>query len=395
MNDKAIETARAAMAAYGRLASFEAVQRITAGPISAVVRVRFRKPDRIAVDYESYKDPLMEFEEGFTGGPEYSPDELVGMQIFYDGSGTWLYEARRELATHKPGRAVFGPLPRTNVLAEIGFLRDLVRDFLLRDEGEESIGGRAALRIGLKPKAPHRSLLLKEEVFPIDRGTVALDKETLFPLRVTFHPNRLSPVAYLIGPSTPVVVEYSEVCLDRADEAAFSFAPPAGVRVFREEAVPVGELAERLPFPFRVEALAQAGPYRPFGSHALVTKSDSDGRAFAQMAFVRTEEEEKDEQLSGSLSLRVGNYLSHNMSRRHAFLSEHGEAVALGALAARLVDRSALWSDELPEAASRSILEVGWEDNGVHWFLLGEDLDKETLVGVARALAETHRPTAR
>jgi hypothetical protein len=64
-------------------------------------------------------------------------------------------------------------------------------------------------------------------------------------------------------------------------------------------------------------------------------------------------------------------------------------------MAARLVDRSALWSDELPEAASRSILEVGWEDNGVHWFLLGEDLDKETLVGVARALAETHRPTAR
>jgi hypothetical protein len=91
----------------------------------------------------------------------------------------------------------------------------------------------------------------------------------------------------------------------------------------------------------------------------------------------------------------VGNYLSHNMSRRHAFLSEHGEAVALGALTARLVDRSALWSDELPEAASRPILEVGWEDNGVHWFLLGEDLERENLVGVAKALAEAHRPTAR
>lgn len=113
------------------------------------------------------------------------------------------------------------------------------------------------------------------------------------------------------------------------------------------------------------------------------------------MAFVRTEEGDTGEQLSGSLSLRVGNYLSHNMSRRRAFLSEHGEAVALGVLTARLVDRSALLNDELPEAASRPILEIGWEDNGVHWFLLGEALDKETLVGVARALAEAHRPTAR
>ena len=394
MSNGAVETARAAMAAHEKLVSFRATQRVTAGPIHVVAKVRFRRPDRIAVDYETYRDPLAEFEEGFTGGPELCPDELVGTQLFYDGTGTWLFEARRDLATHKPGRTVFGPLPRTNVLGEIGFLRDLARDFLLRDEGEESIGGRRAVRIGLRPKTPRRSLLLKEEVFAVERATIALDGETLFPVRITFHPNRLSPLGYLPGPSEPVVVEYSDVRLDDVDEATFRFVPPGGVRIFREEAVPVGEVAARLSFRLDLEAVGRAGPFHPFASRALVTASDADGRAFVELAFVRAarEREEEDAPAPGSLSLRVGNYLSHNMSRRRAFLSEHGESVALGALSARFVDRTALLAAEVPDAGGRSILEIGWEDAGVHWFLVGEDFDRDELLRVAQSIAEAHRP---
>ena len=79
------ELARQAMSAYDALESFEATQKISAGPIHAEARIRFKKPDKITVEYRSYQNPVSDFEERFTGAVEFVADELVGMQLIYDG----------------------------------------------------------------------------------------------------------------------------------------------------------------------------------------------------------------------------------------------------------------------------------------------------------------------
>jgi len=394
MTQTAVERAKIAVAAYEKLQSFEATQRLTAGPISASARVRFRRPDRIALDYSSYKDPLTEFEESLTGGPEYAPDELVGTQLSYDGQGTWLFEARQETVTYKHGRIVFAPLAGASVFAELGFLRELTRDFLLRDEGEETLYGRPAHRIGVKPKARYRSLLLKEEVFPAERATIAFDAEHSFPLRIVFFPHRHSPLFPLVGPSSPVEIQYSDVRLDQLKDGDFAFSPPAGTLVFREEVVAAEELKARLPFPLHVDAL-EPMHVTPYGGQALVTENDAKDKAYAQLTLVSHGGGNREEETPRSLSLRVGNYLSHNMGRRRALLSEHGEVVSLAKTQARFVDRSQLVNEQLPEAIDRQILEIGWEQNGVYWFLLGEGFTRDVLLDAAQTLASAHAEPGR
>ncbi len=389
MTETAIERAKIAVGAYEKLQSFEATQHLVAGPISATARVRFRRPDRIALDYTSYTDPLTEFEEGLTGGPEYAPDELVGTRLSYDGQGTWLYEARLETATYRHGRIVFAPLPGASVFAELGFLRELTRDFLLRDEGEETLYGRPAHRIGVKPKARYRSLLLKEEVFPVERASITFDAEHAFPLRIVLFPHRLSPFFPLVGPSNPVEIEYSEVRLGQLNEEDFTFSPPAGVRVFREEAIVAQELSARLPFRLHVDAL-ESMHLSLYGGQALVTENDAKDRAYAQLTLVSQGGSTPEDEAPRSLSLRVGNYLSHNMGRRRALLSEHGDVVSLGGITAQFVDRSGLVNEQLPEAIDRQILEIGWEQDGVYWFLLGEGFSRDALLDAAERLAGAH-----
>jgi hypothetical protein len=66
------------------------------------------------------------------------------------------------------------------------------------------------------------------------------------------------------------------------------------------------------------------------------------------------------------LSLRAGNYLSRNMSRR-TFLAEHGDEIllvpvpfpgVLDGLSARFLDRGGLLKDQSPEAAGHHIKEA-------------------------------------
>lgn len=380
------ELAQAAMSAYERLEGFEANQRISAGPIQAEARVRFRKPGKITAEYRSYQDPLVEFEERFAGSVEFVADELVGVQLFYDGHGTWLYEVKNEVALYKPGRALYSPLPGTNSLAEIGFLRDLTHDFLLRDAGEETIGQRAAYRLGIKPKTRYRSLLLKEEVFPLQEATLALDAETRFPLRITYTPISPSTLAFLVGPSTSITIEYTDLILNKVDEERFSFTPPEGARVFREEQVPREALEEVLPFAVPVSVFEEHGRYTLYEDHATVTINDEKNRAYAVFTLVPSQDLDPDEQPRHTLTVRVGNYLSRNMSRRRALISEQGEAIPLGQVPAKCLDRGALIEDRLPKAARRSIREVGWEQDGIYWFLLGEELEKEALIELATAI---------
>ncbi len=382
------ELARAAMAAYERLESFEATQKISAGPIHAEARVRFRKPDKITVEYRSYQDPLVEFEERFTGGVEFVADELVGMQLIYDGCGTWLYEAKNDIAFYRPGRTLYSPLPGTNSLGEIGFLRDLTRDFLLRDAGQESIGGQTVHRLGIKPKAQHRSLLLKEEAFPLKKATLALDAETSFPLRITYTPAGPSTLSLLVGSSTSVTIEYSDLILDKVNEERFTFTPPEGARVFREERTPKDALEETLPFSVPLQVLEEDVGYALYGDRATVTINDEKDRAYALLTLVPSEEGDSGERTRHVLTLRVGNYLSRNMSRRRAMLSDQGEEIAIDEVSARFLDRGALVKDQLPTEAARQIIEVGWEKDGVYWFLLGEELGKDALIELATTLVQ-------
>lgn len=385
------EIARQAMSFYENLTSFEATERITAGPISAEARVRVRRPDKVSVDYHTYRDPLAEFEEGFVGGAEFVADELVGMQLFYDGRGTWLYEPKNEVATYKPGKALYGPLPEANAIGELGFLRGLVHDFLFRDEGEGTLAGRPTRSLGLKPKERYRSFLLKEEAFPIERATLALDAETFFPLRIAFYPHSLSALSYLVRRGTPITIEYADVRLNALDERALQFAPLQGTRVFKEETVPGSSLAERLPFPLVLEAFEKHGGYRLYQDLALTTVNEEKDRGYALLTLVSPQGTADEPTTPPVLTLRVGNYLSHNMSRRRAFLFEHGDDIALGQVKARLVDRSALLKEHVPEAARRRILEVGWEKGGVHFFLLAEGLEKDALTDLVKALVEVAR----
>lgn len=393
MAQSAIEVARAAMSVYQTLESFEATQKISAGAINAEARVRYKKPNMVTVEYRSYQDPLAEFEEKLVGGVEFVADELIGMQLIYDGRGTWLYDAGKDVAIYKPERALYSPLRGTNTLAEIGFLRDLTHNYLLRDEGQDEIAGRAVHRLGLKPKAQHRSFLFKEEVFSLKKAALALDAETSFPLKITYYPSRASTLFYLVGPSTPITVEYKDVRLDIVDGQRFSFTPPEGIRVFKEETVPRDGLGEKLPFDLHLEILEQQEGYELYGDRATVTIDEEMDRAYASLAFVSPKETDGEEgasteRASDMLSLRVGNYLSRNMSRRRAYLSEHGEQVTLNEVTAKFLDRGALLKDQLPEAPGRKILEVSFKTDGVYWFLLGEELEKETLIDVARALAK-------
>jgi len=386
MTQSISEVARAAQAAIEALEGWSATQSITAGAIRAEAQVRTARPGQITVEYRTYEDPLAEFEERYVGGPEYLGDELVGLQFVHDAKSTWIYDPRSDVAIRKPGRTLYCPLRGIDALGEVSFLRDLIHDFLLRDAGTEEIAGRRARLIGLKPKVRQRSLLLKEELFPVSRATIALDETTSFPLRIVLYPAEPSPLFYLIGPSTPVTVEYRNPRLEAPDPARFTFTPSETARIFEEQSVTQEMLSERLPFRFPLEPLSDLG-YGLHRGRATLARNRSGDRAYALLTLTPTQDEGSSNS-ERALSLRIGNYLSRNMGRRRALLAEKGESVDLQSVKARLLDRSALLADELPQSLDRMILEVGWERDGVHAFLLGDGVDREELLKIASALTK-------
>jgi outer membrane lipoprotein-sorting protein len=386
MSESPIELARAAMAAHESLKSFSATQRITAGGLNAEAQIRYKRPGQVTVEYRSYQDPLSEFEERLFGGAEFVADELMTMQLIYDGRDTWLKDTRQNVALHKQGKILYSPLRGINILAELGFLNDLTRDFLIRKEGEETIDGRAVQRLGLKPKVRYRSLLLKEETFPISHATIALDAETSFPLKITYTPTRHSSAYYLLGASTPITIKYKNPRVNTVKDEVFSFVPPEGTRVFYEHEVGRDELTEKLPFDLPLEKLEQEKYVLTEGKAQITANADNE-RAYTLIPLVPGEKrEDTDDQLANFLSLRVGNYLSRNMSRRRALLSEKGEQLFFGDITGRFLDRGSLVKDRLPNGAERNILEIGWEKDSVYWFLLSDGLSREALVEIAKTL---------
>lgn len=391
MTQSITEIARAAMTSYEALESFTATEIITAGSIRVEARVRYRKPGMITVEYRHYEDPLTAFEERYAGGAEFVAAELTGMQFIHDGHVTWIYDAKNNVVIHKLGQTLYSPLRGANAIAEIGFLRDLTRDFLLRDGGAEMIHDRSAHLLEMKPKVRQRSLLLKEEIFPMKKATVALDQETFFPLRIVFHPVEPSSLFYLVGPSTPITIEYKDFLFGVVDEVRFAFTPPEGTRLFTETTLTQEAFAEKVSFDVPLQALREQIGYELYGDRVTLALCEENDRAYAYLTLIPLGDV-KSNSRSRALSLRVGNYLSLNMNRRRALLAEQGEPIALGEVDAKLLDRGRLLKEDLPtgdlpEGMERLVIEIGWEQDGVYWFLLGEGLEKEDLIGVAKILA--------
>jgi len=379
MGSRIADFARSIVTAHRDLSGFTATETIRGVGFEVKARVRFSRPERIAVEYSTYRDPIAELDDALTAAREFTGEELIGMSIVYDGRRTWVYDAKTNVAIRKPWRAVFEPLPGFNAIGEIGFLEWLTRGFLLRDRGEEEVGGRTARLISLKPKRPYRSQLLTSVSFPIKQATVAFDVETYFPLRITFLPSRGSALFPLLGPNGAITIEYTDVRLEDLDPATFTFSPPNGARVFLEEPIDRKEPTDRLPFTVAIDPILERGFRLLEGGTATVDEKNKKG--YCTIVFAR----EKDDQ-TPVLTLRAGNYLSRNMSRRRAVLSEKGEEVELADRPARLLDRRSLWEVELERGGSHPLYEVGWERDGTFLFLIGDGIDREELITLADAL---------
>ena len=148
-------------------------------------------------------------------------------------------------------------------------------------------------------------------------------------------------------------------------------------------------MGEMLPFDLPLEALEGDEKYDLYSDRAVLTVNEQKDRGYVLLTLVPRQENEDSEHAPVMLSLCVGNYLSRNMNRRRAFLSEQGEKLMLGKVTAQFLDRGVLVEDQLPTGMKRKIMELGWKKGETYWFLLAEELDKESLVKYAQELAKT------
>lgn len=363
---------------------FEATQTIEAGPIRIVAKVRAHRLGTLAVEYRTYTNPLLDVEEELTGDAEYTADELAGLSIHYDGSHTWCYDAASDVCLVKESRALYEPLPEMDLLGEIGYLRDLPHDYLLRDAGSETIDGRDTRILSLKPKRAHHAHAFKLIAYLATTASVALDRETLFPARLVISPMPSTQTAQLLGPAGRVTVRYEGLRL--LDDPPAAFSPPAETRVFRETTAPLEDLPARLTFPFDVGPIRAAG-FDPIDDRARLAVDEQNGRSYAVATFVRSSE--PNEQPSEAITVRCGDYLSRNMARRRIRASEDGEEVTLAGHAVRFFDRGPQW-ENAPAGldAARAPNEISWERQGVFWFLIGLSADRAVLEEIASALVE-------
>jgi len=335
---------------------------------------------------QSYHSPLAELEERLANGAEFTGDELTGMTFCYDGSATWAFDPKGTTVVRTSERSLPEPLPGVRALGEVGFLETLTRDFLVRDAGEETIDGESVRLLGLKPKAPHRSYLLKTVSFPIRRATIAVDNAG-FPRRIEFHPASATLLASLLG-RDPVAIQYENVRREAPDNALFSPSPSEDAHVFRETFASVDEMSDSVPFPLSLSPLTQRG-YRPLDGGGTVAVDEEHARGYCTVSFAI----QGDEATQRVVTLRVGNYLSRNMSRRRIALVERGDAARIGTIDGKLLDRGSEWADQTGEETPRTLLEAFWSDDGLFAFLLGDGVGREELVELASALASSDNET--
>lgn len=381
MSDTLVDFLRRTSDAARRRTAYEARQTLRAGDIEIVAQVRARPPDRLIVTYDAYKNPLAEWSERMGLGFAPAADDLVGTSLVYDGRTTWHVSAKTGVSTVRPGRALAEPLPDIDALGEVGFLADLARDALVRDLGEDTVGGRVRRIVAIKPKRERAAHLLRVTTYPYERATLTLDAESLFPTQIRFLPAASSSLRLLLG-DREVVIEYENVREGIPDEAAFAPPDMPGMRVFRESATARGDIPAGWPFPADVEPLIKLG-YRVAEGASWVGKEDDADRGYAFSTWLPPSETPR-----GTLMLRVGNFLSRDMARRRAWIGEHGEEIELGSRTGRWLDRRSLWPEGAPVPADvPSILDVSWDADGVFWILSAEGIDAATLRDLATNLA--------
>jgi len=377
--------ARAVVQAGRELRGFEATETVEAGPIRVVARIRFHRSETLTVEYQSYVSPLLEVEETLTGDADYTADELVGLSLHYDGQRTWCHDASTGVCIVKPSRSMFEPIPEMATLGDLHCLRDLPHDYLLRDLGNEQIDGRAARVLSLKPKRVHRAHAFKLIAYLSEKAVVAFDEQTLFPVRLCFSPAPSTQAHHLLGPDGQITVRYEAVRL--LADAPPPFAPPEGTRVFREGQIEIGDLVERLSFPFAIDRLREAG-FEAFGGRALLAEDPDHDRAYFVATFLRSEDGA--DEPSQILTVRAGNYLSRVMARRRLAASESGEEMQLADRSARFFDRRGLWEEQASGLdADHAPRELSWDRDGVFWFLTGVNVERSTLTKLASDLIES------
>jgi hypothetical protein len=375
--------ARAASEAVRARVAFEARQTIRAGKLEAVARIRSLAPDRLVVDYDVYTNPLAELSDAWGGNAEFMGSDLVGSSLFYDGQATWFVNPKTATALHASGRVLYEPLPGYDALGETRFLDDLARDFLLRDGGQSIQGGRPTRIIGLKPKRQRVASLFRVATYPFERAEVALDAETLFPLRIAFIPPPSLSLSAFLGSDSWITIEYADVRELDVNESAFTPTLLAGTRIFEETLVTESELEGSAPFSIPVDALRRHGFVLADHNVRLVLDAARE-RGYATLFCVR--EDESGEAASAAV-VRVGNYVSRLMARRRTMVGEHGESIDVNGQPARYLDRRLLWKEGPPGLELPALADLVWECHGVFWVLTSEGLPKEDLLALARTLS--------
>ena len=386
MIPSAAEFARWVSSASTTRAGFEATQIIESGGLRIEAAIRRTNPRSIHVEYKTYQSPWNALEEALSGHVEHIGDELCGLGIHGDGQTTWVYDPSTDTAIRKLGNQLFEPIPGLATLGELSFLDTLTQDFLLRDMGEEQVGERPVRRLVMKPKQAYRSQLLSAVSFPIRKATIDFDTETLFPLHISFVPSSGSPAASIVGPDATIRISYKDVRFLETAEPANPFEPPAGTRVFEESRVAVEDAAKLLPFPASLAPLSDHG-FDTAKESMLVSIGAENERVYATAQFSVTSTSSEEDAPSPRLTLTLGNYISRNMARRRATLSEMGKPPSQDALPLKLLDRRELWEQRLPGIDTQyAPVEAFFEKEGVFWFLSGTGMDLDAIETLARDL---------
>ncbi len=92
---------------YEELKSFEADQEINTGGLSIKSHVKFKKPRKLVVEYDQYRNPFEDFEIQVSGGPEFSGDDLSEARLVYDGRFTWVHLINKDAVYKKEGKGNF------------------------------------------------------------------------------------------------------------------------------------------------------------------------------------------------------------------------------------------------------------------------------------------------
>jgi len=76
------------------------------------------------------------------------------------------------------------------------------------------------------------------------------------------------------------------------------------------------------------------------------------------------------------------------MSRHRSFVAENGEQLEGKGLKGKFVNRGERVKDRLPQELEREIYEIGWQEDGAFYYLLGQGVEREELIELAINIVE-------